>query len=80
MDIQLGFWADPIFKTGDYPDNVKEALGDKLPKFTEEEKKLNLHTADGFFGLNHYTARILEKCEDGEKDDSWINMFGPDTI
>lgn len=64
LDFQLGFWADPIFKTGDYPEGVKNIYGDDLPQFTEEEKELNLHSADGFFGLNHYTARILESCED----------------
>ena len=26
MDFQLGFWADPIYKTGDYPEFIKELI------------------------------------------------------
>ena len=64
MDFQLGFWADPIYRTGDYPQSVKTIIGNDLPQFTEEEKELNRDSSD-FFGLNHYTTRLYEKCEDG---------------
>jgi len=65
FDYQLGFWADPIYLTGDYPASVKKNAGDQLPKFTEEEKKLNKFSAD-FFGLNHYTTTIMEHCDSGD--------------
>jgi len=66
MDFQLGFWADPIYKTGDYPPKVKELIGNDLPEFTPEEKKLNLDAAD-FFGLNHYTSTLYTTCKEGDE-------------
>ncbi len=50
----LAWFADPIYK-GDYPDTMKERLGDRLPTFTAEERAMVLGTTD-FFGLNHYTT------------------------
>ena len=43
--FDLGFWADPIYKTGDYPQIVKDLLAKenaKLPSFTPEEINKNL--------------------------------------
>ena len=43
--FDLGYWADPIYKTGDYPQIVKDLLAKenaKLPSFTPEEIKKNL--------------------------------------
>ena len=44
MDLQLGFWADPIYKNGDYPEYVKDVMknhadqhGYVRPKFTQAE-------------------------------------------
>lgn len=34
---------------------MKDRLGDKLPKFTDEEKEMLIGSSD-FFGLNHYTT------------------------
>jgi len=74
MDLQLGFWADPIYtESGDYPEFVKRVMEKhaadfkyEQPKFTEEEKKQNAFAAD-FFGLNHYTSRLLSPCDCGEE-------------
>ena len=43
--FDLGHWAEPIYKTGDYPQIVKDLLatqGAKLPSFTADEIKKNL--------------------------------------
>ena len=43
--FDLGYWADPIYKTGDYPQIVKDLLAKenaKLPSFTPDEIKKNL--------------------------------------
>ena len=57
IDFFLGWYADPIYKTGDYPESMRKQLGDRLPQFTDEEKKLLLKSSD-FFGLNHYTTQF----------------------
>lgn len=54
MDFELGWFADPIWK-GDYPAAMRESIGDRLPVFTEEEKK-QLKGSSEFFGLNHYSS------------------------
>ncbi|CAM9426799.1 unnamed protein product [Ectocarpus sp. 12 AP-2014] len=54
MEFQLAWWADPIY-FGDYPQVMKDVVGDRLPVFTEEESALIAGSND-FFGLNHYTS------------------------
>ncbi len=64
----VGWFADPIFKSGDYPEVMRERVGERLPRFTEEESKALLGSAD-FFGLNHYTTMFAAEARtgDGEK-------------
>ncbi|XP_020261447.1 beta-glucosidase 4 [Asparagus officinalis] len=57
LDFQLGWYLDPIFY-GDYPASMRERLGDRLPTFSEGEKKLLRNSLD-FIGLNHYTSRFI---------------------
>ncbi|XP_042283296.1 lactase-phlorizin hydrolase-like [Thunnus maccoyii] len=67
LQFQLGWFAHPIFKNGDYPDAMKWQVGNKselqdlsesrLPSFTEEEKSYIKGTAD-MFCVNHYTTKI----------------------
>ncbi|TYJ46567.1 hypothetical protein E1A91_A02G128700v1 [Gossypium mustelinum] len=57
LDFQLGWYLCPLYY-GDYPAVMLERLGDRLPKFSEEEKKLLLNSLD-FLGLNHYTSRFI---------------------
>ena len=54
LQFFLGWFADPVY-FGDYPEVMKERLGDRLPRFTPEESKLLKGSSD-FFGLNHYTT------------------------
>jgi len=50
----IGWFAEPIFgKTGDYPIEMREVFGSKLPDFTQEQRDLLKGSAD-FFGFNHY--------------------------
>ena len=52
--FQLGWFTDPVFgEHGDYPPEMRAVLGDVLPSFTEEEKRLLKGSAD-FFALNNY--------------------------
>ena len=54
LEFYLGWFADPIFR-GDYPDSMRRLVGERLPEFTQEEKRLVRGSAD-FFALNHYTT------------------------
>ena len=59
--FDLGFWAEPIYLTGDYPKIVKDTLGMlnvTLPKFSPEEIAKNMGSSD-FFGVNHYTTSLV---------------------
>lgn len=54
----LGWYADPVF-FGDYPQIMKDNVGNRLPQFTQEEKELlKAHKSD-FFGINHYTSTYV---------------------
>mmetsp|Transcript_10273 Transcript_10273/g.13484 ORF Transcript_10273/g.13484 Transcript_10273/m.13484 type:complete len:505 (-) Transcript_10273:99-1613(-) len=55
IEFSLGWFADPVFLSGDYPDCMKKTCGDRLPRFTEEESRLLKGSSD-FFGLNHYST------------------------
>ncbi|XP_071963681.1 lactase/phlorizin hydrolase-like [Antedon mediterranea] len=65
LQFQIGWFAHPIFKDGDYPQVMKENVAYKsamqgypksrLPEFTDDEKEYIKGTTD-FFGLNHYTS------------------------
>ncbi|WP_020570938.1 GH1 family beta-glucosidase [Neolewinella persica] len=54
VEFLLAWFTDPIY-LGDYPQVMKDRVGDRLPAFTDEEKVLIKGSSD-FFGLNHYTT------------------------
>jgi len=61
LDFWLHWFADPIFKTGDWPEGMKARVPeDRLPPFSEEEKKLLLGSSD-YFGINNYSTRLVAK-------------------
>ncbi|WP_166966166.1 GH1 family beta-glucosidase [Yeosuana marina] len=71
LEFFLAWFADPIYK-GDYPQVMKERLGDRLPKFSKEEKVMIKGTSD-FFGLNHYTTMYAAHSDGTNKD---TNVYG----
>jgi beta-glucosidase len=54
LEFFLAWFADPVYK-GDYPEVMKEKLGERLPEFSNSEKEMIKGSSD-FFGLNHYTT------------------------
>ncbi|KAJ8351664.1 hypothetical protein SKAU_G00231400 [Synaphobranchus kaupii] len=75
LQFMLGWFAHPIFVDGDYPPLLKSQIAKKrqecsnaepadLPVFTDAEKKRIQGTAD-FFGLNHYTSRLVNETKGG---------------
>ena len=68
----LGWFTDPIY-LGDYPRVMRDRLGDRLPKFTLEEKSLIMGSSD-FFGLNHYsTMYAAYNTDTGKKTEIYGN-------
>lgn len=68
LEFFLGWFADPVYK-GDYPAVMKERLGDRLPSFTEAEKK-SLKGSSDFFGLNHYTTMYASDATNNKEEGS----------
>ncbi len=50
---------DPIY-LGDYPEYMKEMLGDRLPRFTPEERAVVLGSSE-FYGMNTYTTNLCSE-------------------
>ncbi|KAL0964060.1 hypothetical protein UPYG_G00317830 [Umbra pygmaea] len=73
LQFQLGWFAHPIFKTGDYPDAMKWQVGNKselqglpgsrLPSFNDSEKAYVRGTAD-VFCINAYTTKVVRHVTD----------------
>ncbi|RVE57844.1 hypothetical protein OJAV_G00203340 [Oryzias javanicus] len=75
LQFMLGWFAHPIFVDGDYSVALKTQIEMKmkecptsqpavLPVFTSEEKARIKGTAD-FFGLNHFTSRLVNIAKGG---------------
>ncbi|KAF2319498.1 hypothetical protein GH714_016459 [Hevea brasiliensis] len=56
LDFMFGLWMDPLtYAYGQYPRRVKDLVGDRLPKLTDEETQL-LRKSYDFLGLQYYTS------------------------
>uniref|UniRef100_H2YTH5 beta-glucosidase n=1 Tax=Ciona savignyi TaxID=51511 RepID=H2YTH5_CIOSA len=74
-DFRLGWFAHPIYLTGDYPEKMKTQVAKKrtpsrLPVFTDAEKVEIAGTAD-FFAINGYTSRLVTY----QDKSTWPPMF-----
>ncbi|XP_020111669.1 beta-glucosidase 12-like isoform X2 [Ananas comosus] len=54
LDFMYGWFMDPLTR-GDYPFSMKAIVGNRLPKFTEQQSELIKGSYD-FIGLNYYTT------------------------
>lgn len=68
LEFFLGWFADPVYK-GNYPQVMIDRLGDRLPKFTAEQKTMLKGSSD-FFGLNHYTTMYAAQSGGSGKERS----------
>jgi beta-glucosidase/6-phospho-beta-glucosidase/beta-galactosidase len=75
LEGMLAWFADPVF-FGKYPDSMVSYLGEKLPKFTDEEAKLLKGSWD-FFGLNHvsHTVNTEIGVPHTRITDRWIDRY-----
>jgi beta-galactosidase len=60
----LGWFADPLYR-GEYPESMRERVGDRLPQFTPDDRRL-IQGSQEFFGLNHYTTMLASAPGSGE--------------
>ncbi|XP_004703404.3 LOW QUALITY PROTEIN: beta-klotho [Echinops telfairi] len=67
LQFEIAWFAEPVFKTGDYPAAMREYIASKrrhglsrsaLPRFSAEERRLVRGAAD-FYALNHFTTRLV---------------------
>ena len=65
LEFAISWFADPIY-LGKYPDSMAKQLGDRLPKWTEEDLAL-VKGSNDFYGQNHYCANYI-KAKTGEPD------------
>jgi len=72
LEFYLGWFADPVFKSGDYPPVMRERVGDRLPHFTEAERA-ELSGSSDFFGLNHYTTMFAAEAS---RDSGKQSVYG----
>ncbi|CDP21897.1 unnamed protein product, partial [Coffea canephora] len=54
VDFFLGWFLDPL-TSGDYPKSMRDKLGGRLPKLTQQQSKLIRGSLD-FLGLNYYSS------------------------
>ncbi|GAB1290511.1 Klotho [Apodemus speciosus] len=68
LEFDIGWLAEPIFGSGDYPRVMRDWLNQKnnflLPYFTEDEKK-QIRGSFDFLAVSHYTTILV----DWEKED-----------
>lgn len=58
--INLCRFVDPLVFS-DYPPEMRQVLGSRLPVFSAEEK-LKLDSGLDFIGVNHYTTQYVRDC------------------
>ncbi len=68
LEFFLGWFADPIY-FGDYPQCMRDNVGERLPRFSDYEQGLLLGSSD-FFGLNHYTTMYASQQGDEVEEQS----------
>lgn len=64
-EFEIAWFADPLYGQGEveYPASMRAQLGDRLPRFTEEEKAL-VRGSSEFYGMNSYTAFYVKNRGD----------------
>ncbi|KAI4345311.1 hypothetical protein L6164_012446 [Bauhinia variegata] len=58
IDFKLGWFLEPL-TSGNYPKIMQQLVGDRLPKFSEEQSK-KLKGSYDFIGINYYTSQFAK--------------------
>ncbi|KAJ8509839.1 hypothetical protein OPV22_000273 [Ensete ventricosum] len=60
MSFHVAWFLDPIIH-GDYPPEMQQVLGSKLPTFSIKDRRKLQYKLD-FIGINHYTSLYVRDC------------------
>ncbi|ETM45709.1 hypothetical protein L914_09301 [Phytophthora nicotianae] len=61
LQFDYGWFLQPMI-SGDYPVVMRELVGDRLPRFTEQESKILKGSYD-LFMINHYASKSVTDCD-----------------
>ncbi|KAL2114187.1 hypothetical protein VUR80DRAFT_114 [Thermomyces stellatus] len=69
-EFEIGWFADPLYGKGecDYPASMRAQLGNRLPHFSDREKKLVRGSCDSY-GMNSYTT-FFARHREGPPDEN----------
>ncbi|XP_059669626.1 beta-glucosidase 12-like [Cornus florida] len=70
IDFVYGWFMDPL-TNGDYPRNMRDLVGNRLPNFTTDESTRLIGSFD-FLGLNYYTAGYATYDDNDTRPDSYV--------
>ncbi|KAL5335737.1 glycoside hydrolase superfamily [Aspergillus crustosus] len=73
LEFYIAWFADPIYLGRDYPAVIKECLGDRLPKFTDDDLELlrATNSLNTFYGMNHYSTKFARQLTTPAAADDW---------
>ncbi|KAF8369269.1 hypothetical protein HHK36_032722 [Tetracentron sinense] len=89
LDFMFGWFMDPI-TYGNYPHSMRSIVGNRLPKFSEEQSMMVKGSFD-FLGLNYYTANYaanlpysnsvnISYTTDSQASLTWISEINNSTL
>ncbi|KAL1888282.1 hypothetical protein Sste5346_009674 [Sporothrix stenoceras] len=58
MQFHIGWFANPIFLKQDYPECMRQQLGDRLPTFSADDMAILQEAETDFYGMNYYTGQF----------------------
>lgn len=78
LEFYIGWFGDPIFAGRDYPQSMKDYLGDRLPGFTSADLKLlhDTYAINAFYGMNHYSTKFAHQLSTPAPEDDWTRNIG----
>ncbi|KKY22264.1 putative glycoside hydrolase family 1 protein [Diplodia seriata] len=84
FDFVLGWFSGP-WTDGDYPQSLKDTLGDILPEYTQEEKDLikgscDYFAIDGYSSFTAYAIDDYENCTTNSSHPSYPTCAGSTNI
>ncbi|KAL6712620.1 hypothetical protein ACN47E_000497 [Coniothyrium glycines] len=75
MVFYIGWFGDTIFQGQDYPQEMRDYLGQRLPSFTAADLQLLRETAhiNAFYGMNHYSTKYARQLSEPPASDDWTS-------